>query len=161
MLGTVYVSCQTPKSLRGMRTLRPARCSSTAATFVDVITVPVTVSPLWKTGSLIATARICGGASAGSVSGVGSGVGAGSGVADGTGVALGETVGEGLGLTGGVTLGNTLGVGLGTALGELTGNALADGEGDGAGVCCAITLEGTRASMAPPRMIAARNDLNM
>ena len=38
-----YDICQMPKSARGMRIVCPAIRNSTAATFVDVITVPLTV----------------------------------------------------------------------------------------------------------------------
>lgn len=143
-----------------MRTLRPASRSSTAATFVDVITVPVTVSPLWKTGSLSVTATIWGGALAGSEIGVGSGVGIGPGLGDADGEGLGLALGLGVtpGEAVGVTTGPALGVSAGDALGVTAGDALGTGEGGGV---CATTTDGRSVSAAADQTIVAKKRLNM
>lgn len=145
-----------PKSVRGMRRLRPAMRTSTAATLVDVITVPLTVSPPCTTGSLICTARIWGGASAGRMSGVGNGVGSGEiegetegdGDGEGVGVAKGVGVTNGVGVGAGVTDGNGTGVGKGTGVAVATGVGDATGEGvdDGAGAGAGLGVWATSAA---------------
>ena len=128
---------QTPGSERVKRTACDRTRNSTAATLVDVITVPVNGSPACSSYELNCTASISGAASGGNTAGVGSGVGLGTGDCDckgvgvAAGVGLGAGVGDGdtLGVAAGVGvgIGDTIGVGVGIGVGSGTGDGVAGG----------------------------------